>query len=97
MRRSFVRLTVRSVLLLWVTGFIVIGAYSLNRSFDEERAPYRSNLEHPSGDRVTGGLAQFDNDHFVVFRDSNAALLYANMLWSQIRDDEPPEVGADFP
>lgn len=67
------------------------------RGFDEERAPYRGNLDHPSGDRVTGGLAQFDDDHFVVFRDSSAALLYANMLWSQIRDDEPPEVGADFP
>jgi len=67
------------------------------RGLDSLRAPFRGNATHPSGEPVTAALAQFDANHFVVFQDADAALLYANMFWSQIRDDEPPQVGAEFP
>jgi hypothetical protein len=59
--------------------------------------PFRGNAIHPSGTPVTAALAQFDANHFAIFGRQSAAELYANFLWSEVRDGEPGEIGADFP
>ena len=64
---------------------------------DTERTPYTANTSHADGTEVTTGLAQFDRNHFAIFNDGDAALLWANFLYSQVRDGGPGELGADFP
>ena len=61
------------------------------------RTPYSANISHDDGSEVTTGLAQFDRNHFAIFNDGDAALLWANFLYSQARDDGAGELGADFP
>ncbi len=59
--------------------------------------PYTANANHSDGSAVTAGLAQFNRNHFAIFNDGDAALLWANFLYSQTRDAGPGELGADFP
>lgn len=59
--------------------------------------PYSGNVEHSSGTQVTTALAQFDSDHFAIFYEADAALLWANFLYSMVRDGPPGEMGAEFP
>jgi len=63
----------------------------------ELRTPYTANTLHQDGSEVTTGLAQFDRNHFAIFNDGDAAVLWANFLYSQIRDGGPGELGGDFP
>jgi hypothetical protein len=67
------------------------------RGLDNINTPYSGTSSHPSGAPVTAGLAQFDGNHFAIFNDSSASLLYANFLWSQLRDGPPGEIGGNFP
>ena len=46
---------------------------------------------------MTTGLAQFDDNHYAIFTDGHAALLWANFLYSQVRDGAPGELDGDFP
>jgi len=64
---------------------------------DAVQTPYTANTTHADGSDVTTGLAQFDRNHFAIFNDGDAALLWANFLYSQIRNGGPGELGADFP
>jgi hypothetical protein len=64
---------------------------------EERRTPYTANTLHQDGSEVTTGLAQFDRNHFAIFNDGDAAVLWANFLYSQVRDGGPGELGADFP
>jgi len=59
--------------------------------------PYSGNLQHPSGELVTSGLAQFDTGHFAIFQETEAAQLWSNFLYSMVRDGAPGEIGASFP
>lgn len=67
------------------------------RGLDSLSTPYSGTSTHPSGAAVTAGLAQFDGNHFAIFNDSSASLLYANFLWSHLRDGPPGEIGGSFP
>jgi len=67
------------------------------RGLEVLSTPYSANSDHPTGTAVTAGLAQFDGDHWAIFNNSDAALLYANFLWSQLRDSPPGEIGGSFP
>jgi len=67
------------------------------RGIDSLSTPYAGSSAHPSGAEVTAGLAQFDGNHFAIFNDSSASFLYANFLWSQLRDGPPGEIGGSFP
>ena len=42
-------------------------------------------------------MGQFDANHFVIFYDLDAATLWANLLYSIVRDGAPGEMGADYP
>jgi len=55
--------------------------------------PYGGNLTNASGDAVTGGLAQFDSNHFAIFNEGQAALLWANFLKSFPDQGAPGELG----
>ncbi|MCO4771099.1 MAG: hypothetical protein KDA24_13775 [Deltaproteobacteria bacterium] len=55
--------------------------------------PYAGNLENAAGDAVTGGLAQFDSNHFAIFNEGQAAQLWANFLKSFIDEGAPGELG----
>jgi predicted esterase len=59
------------------------------------RLPYSANAEAPDGTPVTLGFAQFDDDHFVVFNDLNAALLWVDFLKSIARNGGPGLLGED--
>ena len=59
--------------------------------------PYTGNAEHDAGPLVTTGLAQFNRNHFAIFNNGDAALLWSNFLYSQVRDGGPGELGAEFP
>jgi len=67
------------------------------RGIDRMSTPYSGGTTHTSGTEVTAGLAQFDGNHWAIFNDSDAALLYTNFLWSQLRDGPPGEIGGSFP
>jgi hypothetical protein len=67
------------------------------RGIESLSTPYAGSSTHPNGAEVTAGLAQFDGNHFAIFNDSSASLLYANFLWSQLRDGPPGEIGGNFP
>ncbi len=57
--------------------------------------PYSGNMENAVGDRMTGGLAQFDRNHFAIFNEGQAALLWANFLHSFVEEGAPGELGYD--
>ena len=57
--------------------------------------PYSGNMENAVGDRMTGGLAQFDTNHFAIFNEGQAALLWANFLHSFVEEGAPGELGYD--
>lgn len=67
------------------------------RGLEPIRGPYSGNAEHEDGTLVTTGLAQFDRNHFAIFNDGSAAILWANFLAAQVRDGSPGELGGDFP
>jgi len=67
------------------------------RGLDPVSTPYSANSTHSSGTEVTAGLAQFNANHWAIFNQPDATLLYANFLWSQLRDGPPGEIGGDFP
>jgi hypothetical protein len=67
------------------------------RGLDPIDKPYSGNFEHPDGVDVTSGVAQFDTDHYAIFTTGDAALLWANFLYSMARDGPPGELGASFP
>ena len=67
------------------------------RDLPPQEIPYVGNAMHPSGTPVTAGLGQFDANHFVIFYDLDAATLWANLLYSMVRDGAPGEMGADYP
>lgn len=67
------------------------------RGIDRLTTPYSGGATHSSGTEVTAGLAQFDGNHWAIFNDSDASLLYTNFLWSQLRDGPPGEIGGSFP
>ena len=53
-------------------------------------APVRKNKRAWSGERVTGGLAQYGNDdHFAVFNNEDAAALYQTFLYTALDGDTP--------
>ena len=60
-------------------------------------SPYSANSEHNDGTLVTTGLAQFNRNHWAIFNDGSAAILWANFLAAQVRDGSPGELGGDFP
>jgi len=55
--------------------------------------PYSGNMENATGAQVTGGLAQFDTNHFAIFNTGQAALLWANFLKSFVDEGTPGELG----
>ena len=67
------------------------------RGLDRLDTPYSGNAAHPSGTMVTSGLAQFDSQHWAIFDEAEAGLLWANFPYSMIRDGTPGELGASFP
>ena len=67
------------------------------RGLDPLDTPYSGNLGHPTGAARTTGLAQFDAEHWAIFNEAEAQLLWANFLWSQERDGAPGELGGSFP
>ena len=67
------------------------------RGLDSLREPYSANFEHPGGVDVTTGLAQFDENHFAIFNNADAGLLWVNFLYSMARDGAPGTLGADYP
>ena len=67
------------------------------RGLEDLSVPYSANATHSDGTRVTAGLAQFDANHWAIFNTPEASLLYANFLWSQLRDGPPGEIGGEFP
>jgi len=67
------------------------------RDLQPLHSPYTANMLHEDGSSVTTGLAQFDRNHWAIFNDGNAALLWSNFLYSQVRDGNPGELGGDFP
>lgn len=67
------------------------------RGLESLGTPYSANAEHPDGSPLTTGLAQFDSNHWAIFNNPEAQLLYINFLWSQLRDGSPGELGGDFP
>ncbi len=49
------------------------------------------NIETWNNGQITGGLAQYaDADHFVIFRDEQAASLYLHFLTTAL--DDAPEI-----
>ena len=67
------------------------------RDLPPQPTPYVGNAMHPDGTPVTLGVGQFDANHFVIFYDLDAATLWANLLYSIVRDGAPGEMGADYP
>jgi len=67
------------------------------RGLEPLSTPYTGNNVHADGTEVTTGLAQFDDNHYAIFTDGHAALLWANFLYSQVRDSGPGELDGDFP
>lgn len=67
------------------------------RGIDPIQTPYSGNAAHPSGEQVSCGLAQFDSNHFAIFYELDAGLLWANFLYSQVRDGAPGELGGSYP
>ena len=67
------------------------------RDLPPQPTPYVGNAMHPDGTPVTLGMGQFDANHFVIFYDLDAATLWANLLYSIVRDGAPGEMGADYP
>jgi hypothetical protein len=67
------------------------------RGIEDRETPYSGNAMTPAGVAITSGLAQFDADHFAIFTQGEAGLLWANFLYSQVRDGPPGELGAEFP
>ncbi|MEE2827631.1 MAG: hypothetical protein VX498_00465 [Myxococcota bacterium] len=67
------------------------------RAIADETLPYSGNAQTSNGTSITTGLAQFDSNHWTIFNTSEAAMLYTNFLWSQLRDGPPGELGSDFP
>ncbi len=67
------------------------------RELPAQPTPYSGNAMHPDGTPVTLGVGQFDSDHYVIFRDFDAATLWANLLYSMVRDGAPGEMGAEYP
>lgn len=55
--------------------------------------PYSGNLENSAGVAVTGGLVQFDSNHFAIFNVGQAATLWANFLQSFVDEGTPGELG----
>jgi hypothetical protein len=55
--------------------------------------PFDGNADHPSGAAVTLGVAQFDADHFAIFREASAATLWANFLQSHAEEGPPGTLG----
>jgi hypothetical protein len=54
--------------------------------------PTHSNRQAWDGERVTAGLAQYeDEDHFAIFNNEDAAALYQQFLMSAL-DGIPPEI-----
>jgi hypothetical protein len=50
-------------------------------------------VEPNDGTDVTLGFAQFDENHFVIFRDPNAAQLWGNFLLDMARNGGPGVLG----
>ena len=67
------------------------------RGLERLDTPYSGNLQHPDGTATTAGLAQFDSQHWAIFDEPEAGLLWVNYLYSMVRDGGPGELGADFP
>jgi hypothetical protein len=67
------------------------------RGLSDRDCPYSANSPHPDGTDVTVGLAQFFSQHWAIFDEPEAALLWANFLYSMVRDGGPGELGAEFP
>ena len=55
--------------------------------------PFGGNLRNAEGTAVTGGLAQFDTNHFAIFNTGRAATLWANFLLSFVDEGVPGELG----
>jgi hypothetical protein len=55
--------------------------------------PFGGNLENAERQAVTGGLAQFDTNHFAIFNTGQAATLWANFLRSFVDQGPPGELG----
>lgn len=63
---------------------------ALLRGLVGQPLPAEANLEGWDGESVTGGLAQFPGyDHFPIFDDTDAALLYQGFLASSLGGDPP--------
>lgn len=62
------------------------------RGFDAMDTPFSGNVT-AQGAEVTAGLAQFDSNHFAIFRVGEAASLWANFLLSFVDEGEPGELG----
>jgi hypothetical protein len=59
-----------------------------------QRVPYSGNVGEDGA--ATTGLAQFDADHFAIFQDADAALLWVNFLYSNAAFGAPGELGYQF-
>lgn len=62
---------------------------------DRIRTPYAGNVVGIGGSATTG-LAQFDSDHFAIFQENEAALLWINFLYSHATFGGPGELGFEF-
>jgi len=65
------------------------------RGLEPLRTPYSGNGAAPDGTPVTLGLAQFDDDHFAVFNDANAASLWADLFKDMARNGGPGVLGEE--
>lgn len=63
------------------------------RGLEPLRTPYSGNATAADGTDVTLGFAQFDENHFVIFRDPNAAQLWGNFLLDMARNGGPGVLG----
>lgn len=65
------------------------------RGLRAQDTPYTGNMENADGVAVTGGLAQFDTNHFAIFNTGSAATLWADFLLSFLDEGPPGELGYD--
>lgn len=56
----------------------------------EVEAPVSGNA---AGGEATRGLAQFDEDHFAIFFNADASILWSNFLWSFAEEGGPGTLG----
>ena len=64
------------------------------RGLDVQDIPVGGNIAHPPGEDVTGALAQFDSNHFAIFREFAAGMLWADWIEDSYRNGAPGRLGA---